>query len=138
MGSQQGSEQGGFAPFFNPFQSYLDNFAAVAQAFAPAKGLARWQLEMMGFATRRAQACLEFPSRLTQCRTPEDVANEQLRFWREASEQVMESSQRVVELWTQMFVPAAPESRRERDYITFPEPRDASQGGRRPRERRIA
>lgn len=144
------TDRNGLGPFQNMFETYfasLDNSARNLEPFY--KGVARWQLEAIGLASRRAQSYLEIPSRLAQCRTPQDVLAEQSRFWQNAFEQYSESSRRLAAAWAQMAtMPPLPganrsNSSRERDYITFPEPRPAStettaQPARPARERKVA
>lgn len=109
-------------------QSVFGGLDTMAQANEPYyKGLARWQLEMMGLMSRRAQAYLEIPGRLARCRTPQDVFNEQTRFWQAAFQQYSESSHRMMAAAQNMMVmsPAfkqpASKPPRQRDYISFPE-----------------
>ena len=143
MLTQAGFDPNLFGAFANPFQAYFNNLDALSQGLGPVKGLARWQLEMAGFMSRRAQALMEFPSRMSQCRTPQDFSNEQMRFWREALEQCSESSHRMAEAWGQMLMPFAAGGegqRRSRDYISFPEAEGTGgqQSVRGGRERRAA
>jgi hypothetical protein len=117
-----------------------------AQFTAPAKALARVQLEALGFVNRRAQAYLEIPSRLSRCRTPQDLINEQMGFWQTAIEQYSESSRRMAEAWSQVIASgggfSGTSGPRERDYITFSTAKEAgSQSGAqssRDRHRRVA
>ena len=95
------------------------------------KNFARGQLEIMGLMNRRAQAVLEIPSRLGQCRTPQDLVNEQLRYWRTAYEQYSETAGRMMELMLPLgtspfgFGTVADQTTEdEHDYITFPEPQE--------------
>ena len=139
-----------FDSYFNGLQSFSQGFGAQgvdaqaigAQLTGPAKAVTRCQLEAMGLANRRAQAYLDIPARIARCKTPQDLINEQMSFWRTAAEQYAESSQRIAEAWGQMFFPsgtAFPGARRERDYIAFPAAKDASgQGTRDERQRRVA
>jgi hypothetical protein len=142
-------DRNGLGPFQNMIETYfagLDNSARNLEPFY--KGVARWQLEAIGLASRRAQAYLEIPSRLAQCRTPQDVFAEQSRFWHNAFEQYSDSSRRLAAAWAQMTTmpmpgPSRTSGARERDYITFPEPRAASaqpavQPARPARERKVA
>jgi hypothetical protein len=103
----------------------------LAQGYEPfARGLARCNLELMALMSRRAQAYLDIPSRVAQCRTPQDIANQQLRFWQTAMQQYAEGSRRVASIWMSMGVPAFSdgkgEAQRERDYISFPESKEAA------------
>lgn len=85
------------------------------------KGYARSQLEIMGFVSRRTQAYLEIPTRLQQCRTPQDLLNEQARFWQTAFEQYAEASRKILEAWAQAGGASAqqPVKATARDYISF-------------------
>jgi phasin protein len=108
------------------FQMYFSGLETMGQAYDPFfKGLARAQLEAMGFMNRRAQAYFEIPTRLSQCRTPQDLASEQMRFWRAAYEDYAHSVARVTEAMSAgvpSFGSAAPNAESAHDYITFPEP----------------
>jgi hypothetical protein len=142
-----GIDPNAFGPFgavFNAYSAYVRNLgaqdfngygaspvkpeAAIEQATAATKNAARAQLEVMGLAVRRAQAYMQVPTQLARCRTPRDVADEQMAFWRTAMEQYIGSSHRLMEAWTSV-VPAmcalggsgrgASGEQRERDYISF-------------------
>jgi hypothetical protein len=120
---------------------YFGGLEALAQAYDPLmKGLARTQLELIGLANRRVQAVLELPARFSQCRTPQDMANEQARFWRTAFEEYTEGFGRMTEA-VASFVPTfgfSPEgdAQSAHDYITFPETKEPSRGS--PRDRKAA
>jgi hypothetical protein len=147
MSAQTGSSQLGFDPsVFGPFGAAFQAFSNIAkqdltsvaaagirpeavmeQMSAATKGMARVQLEVMGFAVRRTQAYMQVPTQLARCRTPQDFANEQMNFWRTAMEQYIGSSHRIMEAWTGA-VPAmralgangrGSAAERERDYISF-------------------
>lgn len=144
------------APFtgLGPFQSLFNdsnytNFTKMAGAAMPVgmdqlmRGMSRWQLEMQGLVNRRAQAYLELPSRISQCRTPQDLMQEQQRFWQTAFEQYSEYSRHIMSAWSQMAqMPAAGAAQQptERDYLAFPEPRAANGVGQQTRagDRRVA
>jgi hypothetical protein len=148
MVSQSSFDLSIFGPCANPFQAYFTSLESLSQGLEPMKGpmksVARCQLEVMGLVSRRAQAVMEIPSRIAQCRTPQDLVNEQARFWTTAFEQCSESSRRIMEAWGQMAMAPAgfadTSGRTERDYISFPSPKDANgqggaQGARGPRRR---
>jgi hypothetical protein len=116
---------------------YFGGLEAFGQAYDPViKSCARAQLEGTGFLTRRAQACLEAPQRLAQCRTPQDIANEQMRFWRAAFSDYAESTRRMAEavaacaMPTLQFVVPSDEAGAAHDYITFPESEEPTETGR--------
>jgi len=141
MGTQSGFDPNVLGPFGALFQNYFtaletfgrgssafggpfDSEAVSAQWTAPAKAAARCQLETLGLVSRRAQAYLQVPQRLAQCRTPQDVVNEQIAFWNTAQQQYRDSSRKIGEAWLHAFPwldPAAlgRQTRGERDYINF-------------------
>jgi hypothetical protein len=128
---------GPFGPFLQTYMSALDGIGrayglpspfsveAAPQDFAqrmggPLKAAARSQLAWLGLVNRRAQAYMQVPARLAQCRTPHDLVNEQMAFWRTAAEQYTESYRKILDAWTSPDAgfngrPAAT----ERDYINF-------------------
>jgi hypothetical protein len=133
-------------PVQNMFQTFCSGWDAAGFGFEPMmKAAARSNIEAVTLASQRAQAYLELPSRLGQCRTPQDLAGEQMRFWQTMAQQYTECSRRIMTTWTscahEVGNRAKSESQRERDYITFPEPqqeREAERGTRTPGERRAA
>ena len=135
----------GSPPLQSFYQMYFGGLDSLSQTYEPAaKNFARGQLEFMGLMNRRAQAISEISSRLGQCRTPQDLVNEQLRFWRTAYEQYSETAGRMMELMTPLgaspfgFGPVADQtSEDEHDHITFPEPQERAPS-RRVRERKVA
>jgi len=125
------------------FQSYFGGLEAFGQAYNPfLKGAARVQLELMGLMSRRAQAYMEMPSRLTHCRTPEDLVNEQMRFWKMAGEEYSAYFSSVMQAMGTLPQPAfgvpVDDVENPRDYITFPEPPETQDPPVRGRERRRA
>lgn len=65
---------------------------AAAQAYEPAyKAAARANLEVVGLASRRAQAMMDVPSRMMACRTPLDVMNASASYWQTAARQYGEA-----------------------------------------------
>lgn len=141
-----------FAGFMMPGAPSMPRLDAMPTLpFAPAtdaimKGIARWNLEIFGFMSRRAQAYLEIPARISQCRTPNDLMREQTQFWQKAMEQYADTSRRLNGVATQMMagaaaagMPKAPP--RKRDYINVPGLGDARPGTPGPNgrgERRVA
>jgi hypothetical protein len=139
-GTQTDFDPNAFGPFGSLFQTYissLDNFgralgvpnaltsdfspAALSQrTSAPFKAAARCQLELLGLINRRAQAYMHIPTRLAQCRLPQDVVNEQMAFWRTATQQYAETSRKVFDAWTSSDLLQSSNVRpAERDYINF-------------------
>lgn len=130
----QGTGLGLFQSFFHA--PHFSDMATTAQQ-APdnlMRGFTRWQLELQGLMVRRAQAYLELPARLTQCRTPQDLMGEQQRFMQTCFAHYSESTQHVMNAWSQMFqLPAmageAGRPKGERDYLSFPDPRSLNGTG---------
>jgi Phasin protein len=131
----------GKSPVHNIFQMYFGGLEAFGQSYDPfMKGLARSQLEFMGLLNRRTQAVMEIPSRLSQCRTPQDVFNEQARFWQTAYQEYSESTARMTQAFAAFAMPgfglaSAGQAGNGHDYLTFPEPQEPEH---RSRERRAA
>jgi hypothetical protein len=105
-----------------------------AQGFEPwFKAVTGSSLELLSLMSRRAQAYMELPTYVGNCRTPQDLVDEQMRFWQTAFRQYAESSQRAMSAWTNGmslaggFMTAwAPLAKQDRDFITFPEPQEAA------------
>jgi hypothetical protein len=122
-------------PFSNLSHAYCAHLDAVAKGFEPMMhGVARWNLEVLGLVTRRTRAWSEVASRFSQCRTPQDVVREQLQFWQTAARDYTESTQKLSvafgSLAVRGFNGAAADGRgvaQQRDYITFPEPKPATE-----------
>jgi hypothetical protein len=138
------TQANGKSPVQSFFHLYFGGLEAMGKTYDPLmKSIARAQLEIMGLLSRRAQACMEVPGRLSQCRTPQDVANEQMRFWRTAYEECADSMGRVTEAVAAAAVPpfgaglSSDEVQSAHDYITFAEPKEPGRGGQ-PRDRKVA
>jgi hypothetical protein len=89
-------------------------------------GAARMNMELASLAGRRAQAYLELPSAVAQCRGPQDVFAAQMRFWQTALEDYSTCNRRIVAaLSATNAVTSAGGSdgtqRKERDTLTFPD-----------------
>jgi hypothetical protein len=130
---------GPFGPFMQTYISALEDFgrtfgipsvlpsefstSSLSQRMsAPLKASARCQLELLGLANRRTQAYMQAPTRFAQCRTPQDVLNEQMAFWRTAGEQYAETSRKVFDAWAfadPLHYANGRPGGTERDYINF-------------------
>jgi hypothetical protein len=121
------SHANGKSPIRNVFQTYFSGLEALGQAYDPfMKGLARTQLEVLGFANRRAQAYMQIPARAAQCRTPQDVFSAQMQFWQTAMSDYQESVGRVTNALASCALPNLAAITDEaianaHDYISFPE-----------------
>jgi hypothetical protein len=130
-------------PFCNLSQAYLRGLDLAARGYEPVfKNAARWNLELMGLATRRARAWLELPSRLAQCKTPQDLVGENLRYWQTAAHDYAEGARLLAVAAAAFALPGAKgawvaKSSPSRDYITFAEAKPAAQDAP-PRDRRAA
>jgi hypothetical protein len=120
-------------------QGFIDGIDKVSEGWEPLlKATARCQLEAISLASRRAQSYMELPARIGACRTPQDLAGEQLRFWQAAVAQYVESCGRMMEScraltpmpwmpWNFLQIAAgangkSASEKRERDYISVREP----------------
>lgn len=107
-------------PYFRPFHAYFGSLDTMAQSASPLKSLARCQLEWFGLASRRTQAYLEIPSRLQQCRTPQDLFQEQCRFLQIALEQYAEAGRRIHQAYSEATSSnLAADKPNTHDYISF-------------------
>jgi len=102
---------------------------SMSAGFGPMKALTVQQVELIRLASRRAQAYLAIPQRLSRCRTHSDVLNEQMQFWQTAMGQYQDANARIVNAWSEMFAALpqgtagmAPVS----SPVTFPKPAPAS------------
>jgi hypothetical protein len=129
-------------PVQNIFQTFCSGLDAAGQSFEPmVKATTRSNCEMLALMSRRAQAYMELPARLSQCKTPQDLATENVRFWQTMAKEYAESWQRMMSAWTAVAREAGQRGngKPDRDYITFPEPEEANQEQRsRGNERRAA
>jgi len=121
-----GSERFGPVLGANLSQAYVGNLDAVAQLFQPlAVGAGRYNLELFGLMTRRTRAWLEVPTRLSQCRTPNDLVNEQLRFWQAAVQDYADGAKRLALAFSSFAAPGldgrGTVATSTRDYLGFPD-----------------
>jgi hypothetical protein len=148
MGTDSKMEPPG-GPFKNMFETCCSGMDMTAQRFEPwFKAMAGSNLEMLSLMSQRAQAYIEFPTNVANCRTPQDLFDEQIRFWQTAFRQYAESSQRAMHAWTKsvsslggFLTPWAVSDKPERDFITFPEPQEAvsaAEPEKKPGERQAA
>lgn len=119
-GNQQDVDFKAFGPFGAFFQTYANAVENLGRTYGftpsnsddqgpqdftqrlsgPMKAAARAQLAWLALINRRAQAYLHVPAQIAQCRAPHDLVNEQMAFWRTASEQYTEGYRKIVEAWT--------------------------------------
>ncbi len=138
------SHVNGKSPTQSAFQFYFGGLDAFGHAYDPLlKGVARTQLEMLGFLNRRAQAYMQIPARVAQCRTPQDLINAQVQFWQAAYQDYTESTGRVTNAMAACSLPnlaamVSEDVRNARDYIAFPDTPEPSTAPSRSRERKAA
>jgi hypothetical protein len=137
-------------PFKNMFETCCGGMDLAAQRFEPwYKTMASSGLEVLSLMSRRAQAYFDLPKSVGNCRTPQDLVDEQVRFLQTALRQYGETSQRALDAWATsvsllggVLTPWAPAAKPERDFITFPEPQPATgtaeQKQQKPDERQAA
>ena len=130
-------------PFKNVFETCCGSMDAAAQRFEPwVKAVAGSGLELLSLMSQRAQAYLELPTSVGNCRSPQDLVDQQVRFWQTALRQYGESSQRAMNAWVTsmsllggVLTPFTPAAQPERDYITFPESEQAT-GAAEPQQKK--
>lgn len=133
MSTGQSAGRSQFSAQFNPQFSALampglDDGAVFSKGVEPAfKAAARTNLELMTFASKRAQAMVALPSRMAACRTPHDVVNEQIRFWQTAFSQYAETTRTIATAWSAVnpaarMVAAQMENWQRQNDVTRKEP----------------
>ncbi len=120
-------------PLGNLSQAYFGTLDKMMKGCEPAlKGAGRWNFELVGLLTQRSREWFEIPARLSRCKSPADIVNEQMRFWQTAAAHYADASHRLAAAvgacavspyfngaWVRETIA------RSRDYITFPEPKES-------------
>ncbi len=130
-----GTQSAGPKPFdpmgFDPKQ-FMDGMSA---GMGPMKALTIQQMELMTFFSRRAQAVLGIPNRLSRCRTSADLINEQMRFWQTAMSQYQDTSTRIASAWSNAFSSLPTGAGAMGGGVVFPQQRAAAKPERQPARR---
>lgn len=90
-----------------------------------AKSAACFQFATMSFAAQRARARLDTAGRLATCRTPQDIAELQTDFWRQAGDDYAGLARQWTALWQQSLsvgLAMVDAQSREADAATDPAP----------------
>jgi hypothetical protein len=119
------------------------NFGLSAQASAPiVKAAMRFNMELMSLTGRRMRAYLDLPSTLGRCRSAQDLATEQMRFWQTAARDYSDSSRNAMEAWSALLSSGASLSNgaalADRDFMDFNDARDDEAPARKQASRRAA
>ena len=119
-------------PFSNLSQACFSGFDLAAKGYEPVlRTAARWNLELVGLATRRVRAWSELPGQIAQCRTPQDFAQLNVQYWQTAAQHYSEGARQLTALAAALAMPgvngAWVKPAPGRDYITFPEPKAAAE-----------
>lgn len=120
------------------------NLGASTQSAEPfLKGVMRCNLELMGLASRRARAYLDIPASLQRCRSPQDLAAEQMRFWQTAAQDYAEGGRNLMQAWNATLSAGLRSNgvdAVERDYFNFTDRRadDEPSQARKQASRRAA
>ena len=126
-------------PLGNLSQAYFSNIDMMVKGYEPVlKGVGRWNLELLGFTARRAQAWVETAARLSRCKSPVEAFAEQAKFWQAAMADYTDGSQRLATAWGACAVMPKLNGAQPRDYITFPEPQEAPAAAPKHGERKAA
>lgn len=110
-----------YAPM--PFDGSLDPkqvLENMTAGFGPMKALTMQQMELLTLMSRRAQAYLGIPQRLSRCRTQSDLINEQLRFWQTAQSQYQDATSRIANAWSDLFATLPQAGQVASAGLTFP------------------
>jgi hypothetical protein len=128
-----GTQSMGPKPFesmaFDPKQM-MDGLSAAGMG--PMKALTIQQMELMTFFSRRAQAYLGLPQRMSRCRTSADLVNEQMRFWQTAMSQYQDASTRIASAWSDAFASLPTGAGAGAGGVVFPKTGSAVKSERQP------
>lgn len=70
-----------------------------------ARALAQTNVEMVGLIGRRSRAYMDLPANLARCRTPQQVLDEQARFFQEMLHDYQVTNDRVMNCWAEVASP---------------------------------
>jgi hypothetical protein len=119
-------------------------FAEAAQVVEPvSRASQRAQFEALSLVGAQSRAMLDFPTRLADCRTPQEAAVATAQFWRTAIEQQFEGGRRIMEAWASAWQPGervtgAFSASPARDVLSFPDAADpATEPAHKPGSLRI-
>ena len=87
-------------PLTNLSQTYFRSLDALWKNCDPA--LMNLNSEYMRLANRRAKAWLDIPASLARCKTPQDVFNEQLKFWQQMGQDYAEGTRQIATALTSL------------------------------------
>ena len=114
-----------------PDNAYFERLVASTEQATKSVGpmmtsAARANMELASLAGRRAQAYLDLPNTLAQCRGPQDLFAAQARFWQTALEDYAACNRRIVAALSAGNSVAPPgedagAERRQRDTLAFPD-----------------
>jgi hypothetical protein len=91
------------------------------------QGMTRCNVEVMNLMRQRTQAYLELPKRLAECKGPQEVLSEQMKFWQTAAEDLQTGSRRIMAAWSESMPQLSNGNGSTpipRDHITFQDPAD--------------
>jgi len=93
--------------------------------FQPMKVMALGQIQAASLVNKRCLACLEFPQKLAACRSPEDFAQEQQRFFQAALDDYSDAVAAMTKAWGKAVVEQsepAKSAQTDHDYLPLPGP----------------
>lgn len=70
------------------------------------RALAQANVEMVGLIGRRSRAYLDLPTHLAQCRTPQQILEEQAKFFQEMLHDYQVTNDRMVNCWIEATAPS--------------------------------
>lgn len=106
-------------------QMWLGSLGTAQKAMEPmTKSAAAAQKEMLSLASRRAQAWLELPNQMAQCKSPEDYAHASSKFWQTAAADWNDATRRMMSLWSASLTAGNGFSPLIRDHMLVPDATD--------------
>ena len=81
------------------------SFGSNGEANRYARALAQTNVEMIGLVGRRSRAYLDLPNHIAECRTPQQILEQQARFFQEMLNDYQTTNERVMNCWMEATSP---------------------------------
>lgn len=111
----------------NPFLNVMLETEVPGLVFQPWKAMALGQIATVSLINRRMKACSEMPYRLASCRSPQQLMQEQMRFFQVALRDYADAVNQVSEAWSKAVAAqdgANGAKRPRHDYLSISEAAD--------------
>lgn len=99
---------------FEDMMIQLWNFGGDGGTNRYMRAMAQANVEMVGLLGRRSRAYLDLPTHLAQCRTAQQMWDEQTRFFHDMLQDYQAANDRMMSCWMEFATPAIPEEAAQR------------------------